>query len=377
MTTSEAPPSTHGSGHGQDALQKRVDDGPKSGASTWYEVLDVAPDVSPVDLKKAYDRALALVEGRSIGGYLMLDPLAAESARADVEAAFAVLGDPERRAAYDKRLARKNDDESGEAAVDSAPAKADVADAAPEKPEKPVEKANDKVEKPSEKAAGDDHEAKEARALLAIAEAQQQRDPVDLDDRPAPPPRTMTPGGLRFLAPAVDPEPSSSSARTTSSPGIKFEPPQTWPGEGERMKEDLNAPLSATSTLPPEAAMPPPATILPSPAPAPASTGLSTIPQPASQTSLPGASTALPEGEINGEVIRQIRDARGLSLDQVAEATKIRKPYLKAIEESDVPNLPDRVYLRGFLTQIGRVLKVDRNRLAEGYLQFVEKSARG
>ena len=31
-------------------------------------------------------------------------------------------------------------------------------------------------------------------------------------------------------------------------------------------------------------------------------------------------------------------------------------------------------YLRGFLTQIARVLKVDRARLAEGYLQFVEKN---
>ena len=50
-----------------------------------------------------------------------------------------------------------------------------------------------------------------------------------------------------------------------------------------------------------------------------------------------------------------------------------RKEVVKAIEEQDIPNLPARVYLRGFLTQIARVLKVDRARLADGYLACVEK----
>ena len=81
----------------------------------------------------------------------------------------------------------------------------------------------------------------------------------------------------------------------------------------------------------------------------------------------------LPEGEINGVVIKQLREHRGLSIEELSEATKIRKPYLRAIEEQDFPNMPARVFLRGFLTQIARVLKVDRTRLSEGYLQFVER----
>ena len=84
--------------------------------------------------------------------------------------------------------------------------------------------------------------------------------------------------------------------------------------------------------------------------------------------------SALPEGEITGQHIKELREHRGLSLDAMAEATKIRKQYLRAIEDHDYPNLPARVYLRGFLTQVARVLKVDRQRLAEGYLQFVEKT---
>jgi hypothetical protein len=31
------------------------------------------------------------------------------------------------------------------------------------------------------------------------------------------------------------------------------------------------------------------------------------------------------------------------------------------------------VYLRGFLTQIARALRVDRTRLAEGYVAFVHR----
>jgi cytoskeletal protein RodZ len=106
--------------------------------------------------------------------------------------------------------------------------------------------------------------------------------------------------------------------------------------------------------MPPSATMPAPA----APPPAPA---------------VSGGSLVLPDGPISGEFIKELRVTRGLSLDEVADATKIRKPYLKAVEDEDLTGLPARVYLRGFLTQVARVLKVDRVRLAEGYLQFVEQ----
>jgi hypothetical protein len=98
-------------------------------------------------------------------------------------------------------------------------------------------------------------------------------------------------------------------------------------------------------------------------------TSPSAVPAPVSGLGL----TMLPDGDLGGDVIRTLREGRGMTLDALAEATKIRKPYLKAIEEQDIPNLPARVYLRGFLTQIARVLKVDRARLADGYLACVEK----
>jgi flagellar biosynthesis protein FlhG len=76
---------------------------------------------------------------------------------------------------------------------------------------------------------------------------------------------------------------------------------------------------------------------------------------------------------VNGQVLKKLREARGLSLDELAELTKIRRPYLQAIEDQDLENLPARVYLRGFLTQIARALRVDKTRLAEGYVSFVAR----
>ncbi len=82
---------------------------------------------------------------------------------------------------------------------------------------------------------------------------------------------------------------------------------------------------------------------------------------------------ALPEGEISGEMLKRVREQKGFSLDELSEHTKIRKQHLVAIEAQDLNSLPARVYLRGFLTQIARVLRVDKHRLADGYLAFVDR----
>lgn len=51
-----------------------------------------------------------------------------------------------------------------------------------------------------------------------------------------------------------------------------------------------------------------------------------------------------------GEILRKTREAKDITLDQVAEATKIRVRYLQAIEEENFGVLPGEVYARGFVT---------------------------
>jgi transcriptional regulator with XRE-family HTH domain len=98
------------------------------------------------------------------------------------------------------------------------------------------------------------------------------------------------------------------------------------------------------------------------------------VPSTATPTPPPGIFSL--DGEVNGQTLRRLREARRLTMDELAEATKIRRPYLAAIEEQDLDALPSRVYLRGFLTQIARVLRVDKEKLADGYLAFIARFGR-
>ena len=50
-----------------------------------------------------------------------------------------------------------------------------------------------------------------------------------------------------------------------------------------------------------------------------------------------------------GSLLRQEREARGVSLEAVAEATKIGKNYLLALEEDRYQDLPAAAYLPGFI----------------------------
>jgi cytoskeletal protein RodZ len=68
---------------------------------------------------------------------------------------------------------------------------------------------------------------------------------------------------------------------------------------------------------------------------------------------MPGASDAL------GERFRAAREARGLSLSDVAEQIRIRSLYLAAIEEENWNAIGAPVYIRGFLRTYARFLGID------------------
>ncbi|RKZ28541.1 hypothetical protein DRQ26_00880 [bacterium] len=64
-----------------------------------------------------------------------------------------------------------------------------------------------------------------------------------------------------------------------------------------------------------------------------------------------------------GEYLRQMRESRGVSLEEVAAATKVNLRYLQAIEEGQYDILPPDVYVRGFLTAYGEYLGIDPEEL--------------
>jgi hypothetical protein len=81
----------------------------------------------------------------------------------------------------------------------------------------------------------------------------------------------------------------------------------------------------------------------------------------------------MPAGvEVNGDLIRQVRMARGLSLIQLSERTRISVRHLENVESDKYDQLPAAVYLRGILMNLARELGIDGLRVAKSYLSFVD-----
>lgn len=111
-----------------------------------------------------------------------------------------------------------------------------------------------------------------------------------------------------------------------------------------------------------------------------ASPGAPLLPFPASAAA-PGedagpeapAAEDFPSGLITGAQLRKIRESRGVSLREIADASKIGLRFLEYIEEDRFPFLPATVYLRGFLFEYARAVGLDPRRTAEAYMARVPR----
>lgn len=78
-----------------------------------------------------------------------------------------------------------------------------------------------------------------------------------------------------------------------------------------------------------------------------------------------------------GEFFRQVRETKGLTIDEVASKTRIRSDFVKALEDSNFAKLPDQVFARGFVRSYARSLGLDEEdaiqRFAESAGAFYEK----
>jgi curved DNA-binding protein CbpA len=74
------------------------------------------------------------------------------------------------------------------------------------------------------------------------------------------------------------------------------------------------------------------------------------------------------ETEWRGSFLRRMRETRRISIEEFSEHTKISKTYLRAIEDEIYAKLPAPVYLRGFLTQIAKLLKLPADKVAGAYM---------
>jgi flagellar biosynthesis protein FlhG len=76
-----------------------------------------------------------------------------------------------------------------------------------------------------------------------------------------------------------------------------------------------------------------------------------------------------PQTEFSGPLLRQIREAVGVELREIAERSKIGMAYLNALEGEVFAKLPAAVYVRGFLAEYARALGLDPERVKQTYLR--------
>ncbi|MDD9937152.1 MAG: helix-turn-helix domain-containing protein [Myxococcales bacterium] len=75
-----------------------------------------------------------------------------------------------------------------------------------------------------------------------------------------------------------------------------------------------------------------------------------------------------PDTQFTGSLLRQVREARRVSLRDISQRTKISVAYLKALEEDDFGKLPAVVYTTGFLTEYARFLELEPKQVSRTYV---------
>ncbi len=68
-----------------------------------------------------------------------------------------------------------------------------------------------------------------------------------------------------------------------------------------------------------------------------------------------------------GKELKEVREEKGITLEEVAEKTKISQRFLEAIENGRWEELPEEVYLRGFLKTYAEVLGLDGKEFVANY----------
>jgi hypothetical protein len=402
-------------------------------SQTHYEVLEISVSASADEVKSAYERLSRLYGDDQVVLYGMVEGGRAAALRARLKEALEVLTDDERRDRYDVSIGLPPRDVPVVKKVPpprtSAPAAGAAASAATgwgsfawvsppggPTPSAPTGPLSYTVPAPATVLAQPPAPAPVAAAAPVAAVPVSSPAVVDptvarVVQPPAPPPAVGL--GLRLLSDPVTlaatalpvpvpPEPAPSvpaPVPVVASPApelTRAEPAPTPPPlaplppiAAPRQPAPPPEPVSAAPVATEPAAAPQPST------PASAGEGAAVSPPPDDtprlaedvEVSIVPARTnsrefrieqrpkpyEVPSGvEFNGDLLRQVRMARGLSLAQLSERTRIGLKHLENVEGDRYDALPAGVYLRGILMNLARELGLDGLRVSKSYLTFVE-----
>ncbi len=70
-----------------------------------------------------------------------------------------------------------------------------------------------------------------------------------------------------------------------------------------------------------------------------------------------------------GDFLKKVREYKNIPLERMSEITKISAYYIHALEKIDSKNLPAHVFVRGYISQISKVLGLDEKKVCESYMK--------
>lgn len=76
-----------------------------------------------------------------------------------------------------------------------------------------------------------------------------------------------------------------------------------------------------------------------------------------------------PDTEWSGALLKRVRESRGITLEEIAQKTKVPHTHLAAIETETFSELPSLVYVRGFVAEYAKFLRLDPTQVARTYLR--------
>lgn len=76
-----------------------------------------------------------------------------------------------------------------------------------------------------------------------------------------------------------------------------------------------------------------------------------------------------------GEFLRQEREQRGITIEQVASATKISVRTLHSLESDNYIDLPAKPFIRGFVTSYARFIGLEADEVLNKFNGFIDKKA--
>lgn len=313
----------------------------KLASRNCYEILDVDPTASVEEVKRAYRMVKRTWTPGSMATYSLYTPEESELIRHKIEEAVQILMSPEHRRRYDRYLRFMGRDLTR---INTPTEFFEGVRADGQQGERPLEMLADLFSQGEREGM----EALEQKALAAAAaegntsplpfgpEAEREWEEIIAESpepAPLPLPRAQVRTWTGIGAHLHPKQPHTREGGTPPAPTRLWSRPQrTSPNTPEPLAEKLVTPEQIT--------------------------------------------TLEATWGITGKLLEKVREAKGISVEVIAERTKIGIGYLRAIEGDQFDDLPPAVYLRGFLVQYVKLLKLDTARVVEAYMaRFVR--ARG